>query len=72
MALANKVFPVPGGPNIKTPFQGLRIPVKYSGIKRGKSTASYKISLAVSRSAISSKVISGYYNNISFSIISIK
>jgi hypothetical protein len=26
-ALANIVFPVPGGPNINTPFQGLLIPL---------------------------------------------
>lgn len=25
-ALANIVFPVPGGPTINTPFQGLRMP----------------------------------------------
>jgi hypothetical protein len=25
-ALAKRVFPVPGGPNISTPFQGRRIP----------------------------------------------
>jgi len=25
-ALANKVFPVPGGPNSKMPFQGVRTP----------------------------------------------
>ena len=29
-ALANMVFPVPGGPTISTPFQGLRIPCKLS------------------------------------------
>jgi hypothetical protein len=28
MALANKVLPVPGGPNKRTPFQALRIPLK--------------------------------------------
>lgn len=27
-ALASKVFPVPGGPNMSTPFQALLIPVK--------------------------------------------
>jgi len=27
-ALANIVFPVPGGPTIKTPFHGLRMPYK--------------------------------------------
>lgn len=25
-AFAKRVFPVPGGPNIRTPFQGRRIP----------------------------------------------
>ena len=27
-ALASSVFPVPGGPNMSTPFHGLRIPLK--------------------------------------------
>ena len=27
-ALARRVFPVPGGPNINTPFQALLIPLK--------------------------------------------
>ena len=27
-ALAKSVFPVPGGPNMSTPFHGLRIPLK--------------------------------------------
>jgi hypothetical protein len=27
-ALASSVFPVPGGPNMRTPFQGLLIPYK--------------------------------------------
>jgi len=40
IALAKRVLPVPGGPNINTPFHGLLIPVKYSGISKGKSTAS--------------------------------
>ena len=30
-ALANKVFPVPGGPNNKIPLGGALIPVKISG-----------------------------------------
>lgn len=38
-ALANKVFPVPGGPNINTPFQALLIPVKNCGIFKGSKTA---------------------------------
>jgi hypothetical protein len=40
-ALASKVFPVPGGPNMSTPFQGRRIPWKYSGIHNGSTTASW-------------------------------
>ena len=39
-ALASIVLPVPGGPNNKTPFQGLLIPLKYSGINKGNKTAS--------------------------------
>lgn len=31
-ALASNVFPVPGGPNIRTPFHGLLIPCKSSKI----------------------------------------
>ena len=38
-ALANIVFPVPGGPTINTPLQGLRIPLKKSGINMGNTTA---------------------------------
>lgn len=29
-AFASIVFPVPGGPTINTPFQGLRIPLKHT------------------------------------------
>lgn len=39
-AFASIVLPVPGGPKSKTPFKGLRIPLKYEGIKRGSKTAS--------------------------------
>lgn len=38
-ALANKVLPVPGGPNISTPFHALLIPVKNCGILSGRRTA---------------------------------
>jgi len=31
-AFARSVLPVPGGPNMRTPFHGLRIPWKYSGM----------------------------------------
>ena len=40
MALASIVFPVPGGPNMSTPNQGLLIPIKYSGAIKGSITAS--------------------------------
>lgn len=53
MALARRVLPVPGGPNIRTPRQARRMPVKYCGIFRGRSTAYCRRDLAVSRSAIS-------------------
>jgi len=43
IALANKVFPVPGGPYNKTPFGGL-IPIllKSSGLVIGNSTVYLK------------------------------
>lgn len=40
IALASNVFPVPGGPKRRTPFQALLIPVNKLGIKRGSKTAS--------------------------------
>lgn len=58
-ALASKVLPVPGGPNMSTPFHALLMPVKYCGILSGNSTAYCSKPLALSRSAISSKVIVG-------------
>jgi len=42
MALASIVFPVPGGPNNNTPFHGLLIPLKKSGISIGKITVYFK------------------------------
>ena len=58
-ALANNVFPVPGGPNIKTPLQALLIPVKNCGIFNGNKTAYWSKPFAVYKSAISSKFIFG-------------
>jgi hypothetical protein len=52
-ALANKVFPVPGGPNINIPFIAFLIPLKNSGIILGSSTASCSKLLAFYNSAIS-------------------
>lgn len=40
--MAKNVLPVPGGPYIKIPFQGLRLPVKISGNLIGRITASFK------------------------------
>jgi hypothetical protein len=39
IALARRVFPVPGGPNNKIPFMAFRIPLKNSGIILGSNTA---------------------------------
>lgn len=56
-AFASIVLPVPGGPNISTPFHGRLIPTKYSGIRIGSRTASFKVFLTVSSPAIWSKLI---------------
>mmetsp|Transcript_56149 Transcript_56149/g.123264 ORF Transcript_56149/g.123264 Transcript_56149/m.123264 type:complete len:262 (+) Transcript_56149:238-1023(+) len=53
-AFANIVFPVPGGPKSKTPFQGVRSPVKNSGSSNGSITASLIARLASSRPPMSS------------------
>mmetsp|Transcript_38451 Transcript_38451/g.98334 ORF Transcript_38451/g.98334 Transcript_38451/m.98334 type:complete len:235 (+) Transcript_38451:592-1296(+) len=58
-ALASSVLPVPGGPNRSTPFQGSRMPVKYSGMSSGSVTASLSVRLATSSEAMSSKVMPG-------------
>ena len=71
-ALANKVFPVPGGPYNKTPFHGRLMPTKKSGINKGKTTASVKALFAVSNSAISSKLTFGFMSTTSLSTISIR
>ena len=71
-ALARRVFPVPGGPNIKTPFHGLLIPVKNFGIKIGRSTASLRHFLQSLRPAISSNVTLGLLSITSYSSISIR
>ena len=59
-AFAKRVLPVPGGPNKRTPFQGLRLPTNSSGKLNGINTASYKIYLALVNSAISSNVMFGF------------
>ena len=40
-AFAIIVFPVPGGPKRRIPFQGSRRPVKYWGYLSGRRTASF-------------------------------
>lgn len=66
------VFPVPGGPYIKTPFQGLLIPVKYYGAIIGKRTASLSNFLHSSKPAISSKETFGFLSMQSLSRVSIR
>lgn len=68
-ALASIVLPVPGGPNISTPFHGLLIPLKYYGINIGNRTASYNSFLASSSSAISSNLTLGFFSTTSLSSI---
>lgn len=72
MALANRVFPVPGGPNKRTPFHAFLIPVNKCGITNGSKTASSRTYLAFYNSAISSKDTLGLKHITSFSSISIK
>ncbi len=71
-AFANNVLPVPGGPNINTPFHALLIPVKKWGIFNGNNTAYCNNSLAFYNYAISSNVILGLESNTSFYNIYIK
>lgn len=71
-AFASIVFPVPGGPYIKTPYQGLLIPVKNYGASKGNSTASFKSFLHSLRPAISSKETCGFRSIQSRSNISTK
>uniref|UniRef100_A0A0V0HG72 Putative ovule protein n=1 Tax=Solanum chacoense TaxID=4108 RepID=A0A0V0HG72_SOLCH len=66
-ALAKRVFPVPGGPNIRTPLQGLLIPWKYLGIHSGSTTASCKSFFASFSPATSSHPTPGLVSKISFS-----
>jgi hypothetical protein len=46
-ALANIVFPVPGGPNRSNPFQGVKSPENSSGYFTGITTASLSNLLAL-------------------------
>mmetsp|Transcript_22615 Transcript_22615/g.65095 ORF Transcript_22615/g.65095 Transcript_22615/m.65095 type:complete len:218 (-) Transcript_22615:230-883(-) len=59
-ALANRDFPVPGGPNNNIPLKGRLSPVKSCGNFTGIITASFKDSLAPSRPATSSHFTFGF------------
>lgn len=59
-ALAKYVFPVPGGPYKRIPFQGLRLPVKISLNRIGKMTAYFKAFLAFYSPETSSHLIFGF------------
>lgn len=52
-ARARRVFPLPGGPKSKSPRDGVRNPVKSSGLTAGKMTISFNACLAVSLPATS-------------------
>mmetsp|Transcript_19855 Transcript_19855/g.58997 ORF Transcript_19855/g.58997 Transcript_19855/m.58997 type:complete len:224 (-) Transcript_19855:73-744(-) len=52
-AFASMVLPVPGGPNSSTPLNGLRMPVKYSGMMSGSTAASSSTRFASCRPAMS-------------------
>ena len=64
-AFASMVLPVPGGPNIKTPFHGRRMPWKYSGIHSGNTTASSSRRFASPKPAMSSQRTEGDRSRIS-------
>ena len=59
-ALAKKVFPVPGGPYNRIPFQGFLLPVKISGNFIGKTTASFREFLAFYNPDTSSHLTLGF------------
>ena len=63
-ALARNVFPVPGGPYKRIPFQGLRLPVKISGNLIGKTTAYFNEFLAFSNPDTSYHLTLGFSNTI--------
>jgi hypothetical protein len=59
-ALAKNVFPVPGGPYNKMPFQGFRDPVNIYGNLKGMITAYFKAYFALVKPATSSHFTSGF------------
>ena len=58
-------FPVPGGPNNKTPFHGSNIPVKNYGYFNGINTASFNNLLASFNPTISLNITPGLLIHIS-------
>jgi len=59
-AFAKNVFPVPGGPYKRIPFQGLRDPVNIYGNLSGIITAYFKAYFALDNPATSSHLTSGF------------
>lgn len=59
-ALAKYDLPVPGGPNNKIPFHGIRLPVNKCGNLIGNITASFNASLAASKPATSDHFTFGF------------
>lgn len=51
MAFANNVLPFPGGPYMRIPLGGERIPVNKSGLKLGRIKISLKVSFTSSKPA---------------------
>lgn len=70
VALANIVFPFPGGPYSSSPRVGARRPLKMSGLVAGKMTISLSSCFAFSRPDTSSHDTPGLESKISRSIIS--
>lgn len=62
---ANIVFPVPGGPNNKTPLQGYKMPVNKWGYFNGRETAYFNNLFASSRPTISENFTFGFYTRMS-------
>lgn len=59
-AFARKVFPVPGGPYNRIPFQGFRLPVKIYLNLMGRMTAYLSAFFAFSSPETSSHLILGF------------
>ena len=67
-AFAKNVLPVPGGPYNKIPFHGFLLPVKISGNLIGRTTASFKEFLALTRPDTSSHFTLGFSVTIAWEI----